>query len=403
MPINLSPHPLEPGFDAPAFLDNPYPFLQTWQCNTPVFRNPEDVVYLTRYADCVELLSNPAFRRSPSTGDHRPFSTSKNAPNPFEVMISHWMLFMDPPRHDLVRKAFARAFTAKAIAQLEPLIRDEAKQLLESWPTAGTVEVVQQFAFALPVRVIIAMVGLPRDDAPLFQEWAAHITEALDSGTEESLRRGSMVVPQLKTYFSDIIGNRQTLPPHCLINAILDTEDSELTPDEFVYGLVALLWAGHETTKNLIANGILLLEQEPQQHALLQQQPDLLISAVEEMLRFESPVQKLSRWTHEDARFGDYLVPAGTLVTALIGAANRDPAQFNNADTFDIQRKKNCHIAFGTGLHHCLGAALARLEARIAFAELLPRLAHVKLIEFNWRRFSAFRSLEDLTIEVHRP
>jgi len=307
---------------------------------------------------------------------------------------------MDPPRHDVVRKAFATALTTKSVAALAPFILAQVRQLLDDWPSAGHVEVVQQLAFPLPVRVIAAMMGVPTQDAELFQNWALQLTEALDTADAVSLRRGAGVTLELKAYFEHLIATRKMLPEACLINRMAEVVGSALTPEEYLYGCAFLLWAGHETTKNLIANGLLLLAQHPLQLARLQQEPALLERAIEEILRYESPLQKASRWTHETVTFGRYAIPAGTLVTALLGAAHRDPAVFDHPDTFDIARTQGRHLAFGTGIHHCLGALLARTEARMVLGELVPRLKSLALVDCRWRTFSAFRSLEWLTVDV---
>jgi pimeloyl-[acyl-carrier protein] synthase len=396
---SMRPHPRTPEFSADAYQARLYENYRDFLENSPVFVSDEGVVYLSRYKDCVSLLGSPGFFRMPPRGSG-PFPGSEHSPTLLETMIGHWMVFMDPPRHDLVRKAFMAAFTARAVTDLEPLIREQVRQLLQSWPPDGNIEFVREFAFLLPVRVIALMLGVPLQDVPRFHEWAAVLTEALDTGTESALRQGEGAAASLKDYFSTLIRQRKELSPDCLINTVAERNGKLLSEEEFLFGCAFLLWAGHETTKNLLANGLFLLAQHPAQLSRLQQEPGLLASAVEEMLRFESPVQKISRWTHQDAQFGEYVVPANTLVTALIGAAHRDSRAFDNPDRFDITRTKNRHIAFGTGVHHCLGALLARTEARIGFGELLPRLRRLELIDYQWRNFSAFRSLDALNLGV---
>lgn len=394
------PHDLTPDFASEDFQEDLYLHYQHYLQETPVFRSNEGVVYLARYSDCVELLSNNSFRRSPPAGGCNPFSGSRRLQTPLEAMISHWMLFMDPPRHDVVRKAFMQPFTAKSIRQLEPMISQQARQLIDALPQQGIVELLENFAFPLPVFVIAEMLGVPQCDVEQFRTWSVQLTIALDAGNEEDIRKGAEVSLVLRTYFTDLLRERHAMPQHCLINTLANDPGLNLSADELLYGCVFLLWAGHETTKNLIANGIQILAERPAELVRLQLHPELMESAVEEMLRFDSPVQKVSRWTHEDAVFGDYAVPQGTLVTALIGAANRDAGVFDQPDTFDIRRAKNRHIAFGTGLHHCLGALLARVEARIAFGELVPRLRQLEPVQHQWRTYSAFRSLESLSVQM---
>lgn len=393
----LPPH--SPRFSSHEYQAMLYEYYKSYLHDTPVFCSEDGSVYVTRYADCLQLLNSPSCKREAPNGGG-PFNPSATPSSALEKMIRHWMVFMDPPRHDLVRKAFASAFLAKPISRMEPMIRARVRQLLELWPATGNVDVIQKLAFPLPVMVIADILGVPEQDGMRFQSWALQLTEALDTADEVSIHRGKDVALELKAYFEHLIAARNKLPEHCLINTVENATDCKLTAEEYVYGYAFLLWAGHETTKNLIANGILTLIQHPAQLAKLQQDPALLESAIEEILRYECPVQKLSRWTHEDVSFGEYLVPAGTLVTALIGAANRDPATFEHPDQLDITRSKNRHIAFGTGIHHCLGALLARTEARIVLGELLPGLQHLTVTDYQWRNFSAFRSLERLNLNV---
>ena len=398
--MNLQPPLRSPQFSSADYQAALYQHYSDYLRDTPVFCSAEGGVYVTRHADCLQLLNSPPCRRTPPGAGQGPFSSADQAPSALEKMIRHWMVFMDPPRHDVVRKAFATAFTTKAVAAMEPLIRAQVRQLLDTWPSAGPVEVVQQLAFPLPVRVIAAMMGVPMQDAERFQHWALQLTEALDTADEASLRRGAGVTQELTAYFEYLIATRKTLPEACLINRVAEVVGCALTPEEYLYGCAFMLWAGHETTKNFIANGLLLLAQHPTQFARQQQEPALLERALDEILRYESPVQKTSRWTHETVTFGDYAIPAGTLVTALLGAAHRDPAVFDQPDLFDIGRNKGRHLAFGTGIHHCLGALLARTEARIVFGELVPRLKTLTLVDYRWRNFSAFRSLDWLTIHI---
>ena len=397
-----TPHDLTPDFASQQFQHDLYQHYGSYLKSSPVFRSDEGVVYLTRHADCVELLGNDSFRRTPPAGGCNPFSETKREQSPLEVMIGHWMVYMDPPRHDVVRKAFTPFFTAKPLRQLEPIIQRTAAQLVEALPLDGAVEFLESYAFPLPVMVIADILGVPQQDMEQFRIWSLQLTRALDAGNEDDLLQGAAVSLALKDYFSGMLRERHSLPAHSLLRTLTTGDGDSLTEDELLYGCAFLLWAGHETTKNLIASGILILAERPADLAALQQQPELIDGALEEMLRFESPVQKLSRWAHADCMFGDTFVAQGTLLTALIGAANRDPVVFSQPDDFDLQRVRNRHIAFGTGIHHCLGAALSRCEARFALGALLPRLRHLELAQHEWRTYSAFRSMESLHVKIQQ-
>jgi cytochrome P450 len=396
------PH-YSPDFSSDSFQQDIYSIYRHMLESLPVFSNDEGIVYLTRHAHVCRLLSDKSFKRRPIRQGCSPFTSDQREPTPTEEMINHWMLFMDPPRHDIVRKAFMTMFTAKNISSLEPRIREQVRELIDALPESGPMELVQQLAFPLPVLVIADILGVPKSDQEQFQAWSAILTRALDDATEEGLRRGDSVTSDFRQYFEDLVSNPESLPDYCLVRSLIEDRDCGLTTDELLYGFVLLLWAGQETTKNLISNGILLLSQFPEQQKYLVQQPELVNTAVEEIVRFECPIQKLSRWAHADVQFDDYTVPAGTMVTALVGAANRDETVFDDPDSFDIRRRKSRHIAFGSGFHHCLGALLARTESRIVFQQLAPLLPELTETGHSWRNISAFRSLGELHMDRRAP
>ncbi|BCM24265.1 cytochrome P450 [Methyloradius palustris] len=398
--MNIQPHQLTPHFHSQAFQENLYTNYRQYLEFTPVFRSAENVIYLTRYEDCIKLLSSENFKRIAPSGGSNPLNQLSNEQTPLEMMITSWMLFMDPPRHDLVRKAFSPPFLVGALKQLEPFIREQLQSLFASMPRSGEVEILDALAFPLPVIVITEILGVPKSDIEMFRLWSLELTKALDSGNDLEIRNGTAAALQLKAYFTDLLKRPKFLLGHGLINTILNSNEYSLTVDELLYGAIFILWAGHETTKNLISSGFHTLSQYPEVVRDLQAHPVLIEAAIEEMLRYETPVQKISRWAHSHEQFGEYVVPKSTLVTALLGAANRDGAIFEQPDVFDLRRKKNRHIAFGTGIHHCLGALLARMEGRIVFGELIPQLVKLEPVSHEWRIYSAFRSLDSLRLDV---
>lgn len=358
-------------FASPAFIAEPYARYAEAQRASPVFRTPDGAVYVTRHADCATLLGEARFRRRPSADADHPFA----ARTPLDAMLAHWMLFMDPPRHDAVRAAFAPWFMA--VNRLEEKIRAVARELIGQFDT----EFVGGFASPLPVLVLCELLELPAADRPLFERWSATLTRALESGTEAQMRAAVPESLAMRDYFQS-----QALPG--------------LSADETVYGLAFLVWAGHETTRNLLASGILALCEHPEQMQRLRDDPALVKAAVEELLRFTTPVQKLSRWTSDRERFGDYEVAGGTMVTALLGAANRDPAVFSDPQRLELRRAPNRHLAFGRGLHACLGAGLARLEAQVALPLLLGAFRSIEVRAHRWRPNSALRGLDTLSLAV---
>jgi pimeloyl-[acyl-carrier protein] synthase len=362
-------------FSATAFIEDPYRRYAEVQRDSPVFRTADGSVYLARHADCAALLAEPRFRRRSAPDAQHPFA----ARTPLEAMLSQWMLFMDPPRHDAVRAAFAPWFSAQSVSRCEAAVRAICTQLIDRLDERG--DFVSAVASPLPVLVLCELVGLPTADRSRFEEWSATLTRALESGTETEMREAVPASLEMRDYFA-----REPLPG--------------LTADETVYGLAFLIWAGHETTRNLIASGMLALCEHPGELRRLREQPDLVRGAVEELLRYASPVQKLSRWTSEETLFGDYVVPAGTMVTALVGAANRDPAAFVDPQRLDVTREQNRHLSFGRGLHTCLGAGLARLEAQIAIPAILARFGSIEATAHHWRPNSALRGLDMLELRL---
>jgi cytochrome P450 len=369
------PHEVTLDWHLPALLEDPYPRYAAAQRATPVFRTPDGAVYLTRHADCATLLAEPRFRRRPSPDAAQPFAVR----TPLDDMLGQWMLFMDPPRHEVVRAGFTALLSD--IARLEPAIRRIVRGL--AGDLRGEVDFVAAFASPLPALVICELLSLPSGDRPLFEQWSATLTRALESGTEEQMRAAVPASRAMRDYFA-----RAPLPG--------------LSAAETVFGLAFLVWAGHETTRNLLASGLLALVQHPGEMRRLRDEPRLLRPALEELLRYTSPVQKLSRWTQQTERFGDYQVAGGTMVTALVGAANRDPEAFADAQALELARAPNRHLAFGRGLHACLGAALARLEAQVAFSELLACFDLIEVTSHRWRPNSALRGLDTLELALRR-
>lgn len=385
-------------FTAEQFHSHLYDHYAAYHRDTPVFRNQEGVVYLARHEDCARLLTDKQFRRRPPGGGANPFGNEQQEPSPFQVMINHWMFFMDPPRHDLVRQAFSQPFMTKAVIQLDPVIHGITYRLIHELREQSTVDLISAFAYPLPILVICEILGVPTEDRPLFREWSAQLSHALDAGSADDMRAAVPTSLAIRDYFTDFIHSRRSIGQGGFFDSLAAASKAhKLSVDEMIYGCAFLIWSGHETTKSLIANSLLALCENPVQMHLLRQQPELAPSAIEEFLRYTSPVQKTSRWSTEDTSFGGYAVAQGTLIAALIGAANRDPEVFENADALDLRRTRNMHLAFSKGIHYCLGAALARLEARIALTTLLAEFSGIETIDYRWRANSSLRSLDYLT------
>jgi len=387
-----------PKFDTDEFQNNLQRHYREIIKNNPVFMNNEGVVFVTRFEDCFKLLGGKQFKRNAPQGIGL-VSKPDRETSLMEQSVSRWMLLMDQPRHDVVRKAFTLPFMPKAVEALEPFIIKRSQELLRKISLQGEVELLKSFSYQLPVMVIAEILGVPPDDMDLFYQWSAKLTAAIDSLTHEGMQTGTEVITQMTEYFDGLLARAETLPPHSLIR-MLHNDPMELTAAELNSGLIFLLWSGHETTKNLIANGIQLMAEHPDMYKELRQKPELITPMVEEILRFDSPVQKLSRWVHEDAVFGNFTIPAGTMMTALVGAAHQDEKVFKDPGSFNIHRDDNRHIAFGVGLHRCMGSTLARLEGQVAFKAFVSLVKEVRPVRHRWRTLSAFRSLDELVVEI---
>jgi cytochrome P450 len=347
---------------------NPYPTYERLRASAPVFHDPTSGLWLVLDYEGVKwVLSDPAT-----------FS-SRYGPD--------WMIFADPPRHTKLRGLVSKAFTPRSVAALEPRIRELCRELLDRVAVQGEIDLVTDFAAPLPMLVIAEMLGIPAEDRPRFQRWTdAILAMSYTIGGPAAAARAAAegfaaVTTEIDGYLGDLLAARRADPRDDLLTRLAGAEvDGErLTHVEIRGFFQLLLLAGSETTTNLISNAVLCLSENPEQFARLRAEPDLLPSAIEEVLRYRSPLQWMYRIARRDVDLGGAAVPAGTMVLAVIGAANRDPAAFPDPGRFDITRAPNPHLAFGHGPHFCLGAPLARLEARVALADLLVRTNEIEL------------------------
>jgi hypothetical protein len=385
-------------FNAPGFAANPYPVFHRLRANAPVYRAPNGVWYLTRYEDAAFLLKDGRFSRmSPGAS---PLSAAQRDPGALEKLVSKWLIFRDGLDHARMRRSLGSAFTPRAIGGMRTRVQGIIDVLLDRVGHRGAMDVVLDLAYPLPVMVISDLLGVPSGDRDLLREWSNQLTRALDRGDPEDMERAAPAVAEMREYFGKLIGALRRDPPAGLAGALLADGKSALPEEDWLATWIFLMWAGHETTKNLIASGLLTLLRNPAQLDLLRRRPDLIAPAIEECLRYESPVQKIGRWTTAEVRVGESVVPKDQFVVALLGAANRDPARFAEPDLFDIERPERGHIGFGGGAHHCLGAGLARLEAQLAIDAVIRRMPCLARVPgpVAWRPYAAFRSLETLPV-----
>ncbi|MFY0564637.1 cytochrome P450 [Archangium lansingense] len=310
--------------------------------------------------------------------DHEAFSSVVAPP---EAMTSQWLVFADPPRHTKLRALIMRAFTPRAVASLEPRIQALSRELLEQTIERGEMDLAADFSVPLPLMVIAEMFGAPLEDQPRFKRWS-DVIMALGyavAGSEETARvqgEFASVSSEMRVYLRDLAEQRRAVPKDDLLTRLVEAEvdGARLTEEELLGFFQLLLSAGHETTTNLLNNALLCLVEHPEQLARLRAEPGLLPSAIEEVLRYRSPVQAMFRVTRSEVSLHGQVIPAGKMVLAMIGSANRDPRKFHDAERFDITREPNPHIAFGHGIHFCIGAPLSRLEARVGLSVLLERV-----------------------------
>jgi pimeloyl-[acyl-carrier protein] synthase len=382
------------------FLANPFPtYHKLRETNAPCWlahRGPTGGMWLVTRDHDVETLLKEAH----TTKDATRFTPPEQV-TPFD----HNLLGKDPPDHTRLRSLANQAFTPGRVKDLEPRIQHIVDELLAQVQPHGSMECMADFALPLPVIVIAEWLGVPPEDHDTFHAWSNHMVTGFDAvrRSEAHVKHTQAATLALGQYLADLIRRRRQQPRDDLISALTLARDAQdrLTEDEWLAMCMVLLIAGHETTVNLLGNGVLTLLRHPTQLALLKHHPELLPSAVEEMLRFESPVQRATfRFTTEPVEIGSTTLEQGQQVSAVLGAANRDPAQFPQPDTFDITRQPNRHLAFGLGIHFCLGAPLARTEARIGFARLLAQLPHLQLVSQtpDWSTNTFFRGLSTLPV-----
>lgn len=362
-------------FDTPALIENPYPAYREMRETDPVHRSGVGDWYVTRHDDAALVLTDRRFGLTPPEDSHM-LGYPSRAETVFDAMIAKWMVFRDPPGHTRLRRVVAGWMTRRRVEAMTPAIQAIADDLLEQMRGADSMELVSDFAYPLPVMVIARMLGVPEQDHGLFRDASRRFSEALNICSEENSLACETPALEMMDYFRNLISARRNDPRDDLISAMIAESDSGggIEKDELPATCVFLIWAGHETTKNLIAGSLVTLMRNPGQRDALLQNPDLMRSAIEELLRFESPVQRVCRWTRAPVDIGGTEIAAGQLVVAMIGAANRDPLRFSDPDRLDIMRNDNRHLAFGHGAHHCVGNFLARIEAQIAIGSLLRRI-----------------------------
>jgi len=385
----------------PEFIADPYPFYRRLREEDPVHRSGFGFWVLTRYDDVVTLLRDPRFGRD----RYQPLLRARFGEEGGGG-ISGSMLFRDPPDHTRLRGLVNKAFTPRVVETMRPHIQRIVDDLLDAVREARAMDVIADLAYPLPVIVICEMLGVPVADRGEFRQWSLDIGRSLDAIATPSdpavIERGNAARGALTNYFRTLVAERRARPRADLLSALIAAEDAgeRLSEGELLATCVLLFVAGHETTVNLIGNGLLALLRHPDALRALGDDPSLLGTAVEELLRYDGPVQRTGRIANVDAEIDGRKIDEGTLVLGLIGAANRDPAHFPEPDRLDLGRADNRHLAFGWGIHFCLGAPLARVEGQIALGTLTRRLRGLTFTGSTpeWRASATLRGLHRLPV-----
>ncbi len=363
------------------FLDDPFPTYHALRRHAPVKRMADGSVFLTRYADVTGVYRDAARYSSDKTVDFRPAMGE----TPLYEHHTTSLVFNDAPYHTRVRKRLMPAFTPRALRALQPRVEAVVDEMLEAIAERGACDLIRDLASALPVELIGDMLGIPRPERAPLRGWSLAILSGLEPRpSPDQVANGSDAVEEFKDYLRTLVARRLRNPGNddaeVLSKLIGPDEDGEaLSELELLHNCIFLLNAGHETTTNLIGNGVEALIRFPDEMQRLREEPGLIATAVEEFLRFESSNQIGNRRLKVDATLGGVKLAAGTYIHMSIGGANRDPAEFPDPDRLDISRTPNRHLAFGAGVHACAGMSLARMEGRVAIGKLLARFRHIEL------------------------
>jgi pimeloyl-[acyl-carrier protein] synthase len=388
----------------PRVLANPYPLYHQLRSEDPVHWDPFLHAWVvTRYDDVVHVLHHFSAQRTPTPEQLTALNLS--ALNPIAAVMVRQMLFLDPPDHTRLRALASAAFTPRRVEQLRCHIRDVMDGLLDAAVQAGRMDVISDFASPAPAIVTAEMLGVPIEDHAQLKEWSQDFAEMLGNFQHNPDRFSRVLrsVEHLCDYFRAAMREQKSHPREGLIQAMMtaEVEGSRLAEEEIIANLIVTMVGGQETTTNLIGNGVLSLLRNPSELKRLGADPSLIPSAVEELLRYESPSQHTARLAPADVELGNKRIRKRDAVIAVMGAANHDPERFPDPDRLDITRTDNRHLAFGWAAHFCFGAALARLEGQIAFERILAQLPHLTLdtrVPLEWRQNLGLRGLTALHV-----
>jgi pimeloyl-[acyl-carrier protein] synthase len=395
-PFSLDCDPTLPGHP------DPYPLYHRLRQDDPVHWSTHlDGWVLTRHADAAAYLRDRRFSRAAYLDRMR----EKFGDQPILGLQAGELAFLDPPEHTWLKNLAEKLFTPQAITRLRPQIQAEVDRILDGVAERDGMDLVADFAYPIPGDVIAADMGVPREDWPMLRQWVEGVV--MSRGlvrTAEMIAMGDNSAAGFSTYFPGLIERRRAQPEQDLLSVLVTAEEKgrRLDDQQLITLLEQLFAAGHGTTRNLIGNGVLALLRNPAELKRLRDKPELIATAVQEMLRYDSPTQAPSpQVALADVEIGGTKINKGQTVSVLFGAANRDPARFPDPDHFDITRRDHEHLAFSMGTHYCLGASLARAEAQIAIGTLIRRFTRLRLVSENveWEKMGRFRGPRSLPVE----
>jgi len=404
----MTQNPASDDLLSPEVIRDPYPYLRALREQAPIHWNPRWKGWvMTSYDGIAEAHRNPAL----SNDKYQPFARMKTPTEDQQAVFSWlglWLGSQDPPLHTRLRNAVAEAFTSRsAIGGLEPVLCEHIDKLLAGALEGGELDLVADFAYPLTTAVIGSMLGLPAADLHRVQPWADGVAPIMFMTLGESDRygRARAQLDDMAEYFTALLEERREHPRDDLMSALARAEAAGLLSErEVIATAMVVIFGGHETTKDMLANGILALLRDDPARRQLQAKPELMDTAIEELLRFDSPAKSTVRWAQRDTEICGQRVEQGQRILMFWSGANRDPAHFNEPDRLDLARSPNRHLAFGKGIHYCVGAPVARLEARLAFRALLDRFPAMRLAvpdsELQWQPTIIMRSLKALPVAL---
>lgn len=390
----------ELGIDllSPDFIADPYPYYDILRNSSPILYDAEwKLWFVSTYEDIYALLRERRLGRdmdgAPKPDPHTPFGK----------LHHNSLMEKEPPDHTRLRSLVNKAFTPARVEALRPHITVIAYRLLDAVWARGEMDLLTDFAEPLPVMVIAELLGVPKDGQAFLRPWSHAIVAMYElAPSAEDERRANQAVTEFSNYLQGLVAERRLAPRDDLMSALIEAEEEgkRLSEDELIATCILMLNAGHEATVNAIANGMLAFFRHPEQYRLLKSSPDLIKTAVEEVLRYDTPLQLFRRWVREDVDYKGIRFEKGAQLALLYAAGNRDPARFPDPHRFDITRQDNSHLGFGAGIHYCVGAPLARLELQVAFQVLIERLPNLHLASdtVEYRPNFVIRGLKSLPV-----